>query len=84
MSATLGGNLCQRPRCWYFRNGYGLLPKHSSGQDLIAEGENRYRAILGSDGVAKFVSPSTIAPVLIAYNARDRRSRAPTAPANFP
>jgi xanthine dehydrogenase YagS FAD-binding subunit len=29
--ATLGGNLCQRPRCWYFRNGYGLLLKHSSG-----------------------------------------------------
>jgi xanthine dehydrogenase YagS FAD-binding subunit len=70
--ATLGGNLCQRPRCWYFRNGYGLLPKHSSGKDLIAEGENRYHAILGNDGAAKFVSPSTIAPVLIAYNARIR------------
>ena len=25
--ATVGGNLCQRPRCWYFRNGFGLLPK---------------------------------------------------------
>ncbi|HTC77841.1 MAG TPA: FAD binding domain-containing protein, partial [Terriglobales bacterium] len=25
--ATIGGNLCQRPRCWYFRNGLGLLPK---------------------------------------------------------
>ena len=24
---TLGGNLCQRPRCWYFRQGFGLLPK---------------------------------------------------------
>ena len=70
--ATLGGNLCQRPRCWYFRNGYGLLPKHSSGRDLIAEGESRYHAILGNDGNAKFVSPSTIAPVLIAYNARIR------------
>lgn len=70
--ATLGGNLCQRPRCWYFRNGYGLLPKHSSGKDLIAEGENRYHAILGNDGAAKFVSPSTIAPILIAYGARIR------------
>jgi xanthine dehydrogenase YagS FAD-binding subunit len=70
--ATLGGNLCQRPRCWYFRNGYGLLPKHSSGKDLIAEGENRYHAILGNEGAAKFVSPSTIAPVLIAYDARIR------------
>src|SRR5438046_2092321 len=70
--ATLGGNLCQRPRCWYFRNGYGLLPKHSSGKDLVAEGENRYHAILGNNGTAKFVSPSTIAPVLIAYDARIR------------
>jgi xanthine dehydrogenase YagS FAD-binding subunit len=70
--ATLGGNLCQRPRCWYFRNGYGLLPKHPSGKDLIAEGENRYHAILGNNGRAKFVSPSTIAPVLIGYWARIR------------
>src|SRR5262249_56803175 len=30
--ATLGGNLCQRPRCWYFRNGLGLLAKDSSGK----------------------------------------------------
>jgi xanthine dehydrogenase YagS FAD-binding subunit len=68
--ATLGGNLCQRPRCWYFRNGLGLLPKDESGKDLVAEGENRFHAILGNDGPAKFVSPSTIAPVLIAYGAK--------------
>ena len=68
--ATLGGNLCQRPRCWYFRNGFGLLPKDESGKELVEGGENRYHAILGNDGPAKFVSPSTIAPVLIAYNAR--------------
>jgi xanthine dehydrogenase YagS FAD-binding subunit len=67
--ATLGGNLCQRPRCWYFRGGFGLLPKSESGKDLIANGENRYHAILGNDGPAKFVSPSSIAPVLIAYGA---------------
>ena len=30
--ATLGGNLCQRPRCWYFRNGLGLLPKDETGK----------------------------------------------------
>lgn len=70
--ATLGGNLCQRPRCWYFRNGFGLLPKDTSGKDLVAEGENRYHAILGNDGPAKFVSPSSIAPVLIAYGAKVR------------
>jgi len=70
--ATLGGNLCQRPRCWYFRNGFGLLPRDSNGKDLVAEGENRYHAILGNDGPAKFVSPSSIAPVLIAYSAKIR------------
>jgi xanthine dehydrogenase YagS FAD-binding subunit len=68
--ATLGGNLCQRPRCWYFRGGFGLLPKDEAGKELVAAGENRYHAILGNDGPAKFVSPSTLAPALIAYRAR--------------
>lgn len=68
--ATLGGNLCQRPRCWYFRNGMGLLPQDESGKDLVAAGENRFHAILGNDGRAKFVNPSTIVPVLIAYGAK--------------
>jgi xanthine dehydrogenase YagS FAD-binding subunit len=70
--ATLGGNLCQRPRCWYFRGGFGLLPKSESGKDLVTEGENRYHAILGNDGAAKFVSPSSIVPVLVAYGASIR------------
>ena len=70
--ATLGGNLCQRPRCWYFRNGLGLLPKDETGKELVAAGENRYHAILGNDGPAKFVSPSTVVPVLIAYGAMVR------------
>jgi xanthine dehydrogenase YagS FAD-binding subunit len=68
--ATLGGNLCQRPRCWYFRQGFGLLPKDEAGKDLVAAGENRYHAILGNDGPAKFVSPSTVVPILIAYGAK--------------
>jgi xanthine dehydrogenase YagS FAD-binding subunit len=70
--ATIGGNLCQRPRCWYFRSGLGLLPKVESGKDVVTAGDNRYHAILGNDGPAKFVSPSTLAPVLIAYNAKLR------------
>ena len=70
--ATIGGNLCQRPRCWYFRNGFGLLPKDESGKEQVTVGENRYHAILGNDGPAKFVSPSTIAPILIAYGAAIR------------
>ncbi len=70
--ATLGGNLCQRPRCWYFRSGHGLLAKAEDGKSLVLAGDNRYHAILGNQGPAYFVSPSTIAPVLIAYQAKIR------------
>jgi len=70
--ATIGGNLCQRPRCWYFRTGHGLLGQDKDGKSLVLQGDNRYHAILGNDGPAYFVSPSTVAPVLIAYNARVR------------
>jgi xanthine dehydrogenase YagS FAD-binding subunit len=70
--ATIGGNLCQRPRCWYFRSGLGLLPKDQSGKELVSAGENRYHAILANEGAAKFVSPSTVAPILIAYGAKIR------------
>ena len=70
--ATIGGNLCQRPRCWYFRGGWGLLPKDEAGKDLVSGGENRFHAIFANDGPAKFVSPSTVVPSLIAYGARIR------------
>lgn len=70
--ATLGGNLCQRPRCWYFRTGHGLLAQSNDGESLVLQGDNRYHAILGNDGPAHFVSPSTVAPVLIAYGASVR------------
>ncbi len=70
--ATIGGNMCQRPRCWYFRNGMGLYAKAPNGKPMVVEGDNRYAAILGNDGPAYFVSPSTIAPVLIAYGAKIR------------
>jgi xanthine dehydrogenase YagS FAD-binding subunit len=70
--ATLGGNLCQRPRCWYFRAGHGLLAQDKDGKSLVLQGDNRYHAILGNEGPAYFVSPSTVAPVLIAYGAKVR------------
>ncbi|HEV2419802.1 MAG TPA: FAD binding domain-containing protein [Terriglobia bacterium] len=66
--ATAGGSLLQRPRCWYYRLGYGLLAERD-GKSMVSEGDNRYHAILGNSGPAKFVSPSTLAPVLIALNA---------------
>jgi len=67
---TVGGDLCQRPRCWYFRNGYGLLAKDENGKSLVPEGENRYHAILGNNGPAYFVNPSSLAPALIALGAK--------------
>jgi xanthine dehydrogenase YagS FAD-binding subunit len=67
--ATMGGNLLQRPRCWYFRNGFGLLAMRD-GKSLVTQGDNRYHAILGNEGPAYFVSPSTVAPILIAYGAK--------------
>jgi xanthine dehydrogenase YagS FAD-binding subunit len=61
--------LCQRPRCWYFRNGYGLLALNARSQSLVRLGDNRFHAILGNAGPAYFVSPSTVAPPLIALDA---------------
>jgi xanthine dehydrogenase YagS FAD-binding subunit len=66
---TLGGELLQRPQCWFFRDGRGLL---AAGGKMAAEGDNRYHAILGNDGPAKFVSASRIAPALIALGATAR------------
>ncbi|HEX2253700.1 MAG TPA: FAD binding domain-containing protein [Thermoanaerobaculia bacterium] len=72
---TLGGNLCQRPRCWYFRRGYGLLAQ-LDGVSMPVAGDNRYHAILGTGGAAGgpayFVSPSTVAPLLVALGAEVR------------
>ncbi len=65
---TIGGDLCQRPRCWYFRRGFGLLATQN-GRSMVVEGENRYHAILGNSGPAKFVNASSLAPALIALNA---------------
>ncbi len=66
---TVAGELCQRPRCWYYRGGFGLLGRHE-GKSLVTAGENRYHAILGNAGPAYFVSPSSLAPALVALGAR--------------
>jgi xanthine dehydrogenase YagS FAD-binding subunit len=64
---TVGGDLCQRPRCWYFRNGHGLLAMQD-GKSLVPDGENRYHAIFGG-GPAYFVSASSLGPALSALGA---------------
>jgi xanthine dehydrogenase YagS FAD-binding subunit len=70
---TIGGELCQRPQCWYFRAGHGLL---ADGGRMVEQGDNRYHAILGNSGPAKFVSASRLAPALIALGATVRLIRA--------
>jgi xanthine dehydrogenase YagS FAD-binding subunit len=66
---TVGGNLCQKPRCWYFRSRhFPCLRKH--GEICYAiDGENKYHAILGG-GPCFIVHPSDLAPMLIAFGAR--------------
>lgn len=64
---TLGGNLCQRPRCWYFRGEFHCTKK--GGDTCYAvEGENRYHAIFGGDP-CYIVHPSDTAPMLVALGA---------------
>jgi xanthine dehydrogenase YagS FAD-binding subunit len=65
---TAGGDICQRPRCWYFRNGYGLLAM-KDGKSLVPDGENQYHAIFGG-GPAYFVSASSLGPALVALGAK--------------
>ena len=64
---TAGGDLCQRPRCWYFRQGFGLFGAED-GKPLVPDGENRYHSIFGG-GPAYFVSASSLGPALVALGA---------------
>jgi xanthine dehydrogenase YagS FAD-binding subunit len=64
---TVGGDLCQRPRCWYFRGGHGLLAMQD-GKSLVPNGENKYHAIFGA-APAYFVSASSLGPALAALGA---------------
>jgi xanthine dehydrogenase YagS FAD-binding subunit len=69
---TVGGDLCQRPRCWYFRQGFGLLAQSPDGKPLVPNGENKYHAIFGHNGGAYFVSASSFGPALVALGATVR------------
>ena len=65
---TLGGNLCQRPRCWYFRGDFHCRRK--GGDTCFAEaGENQFHAILGWDRCF-IVHPSDTASALTALGAK--------------
>lgn len=65
---TVGGNLNQRPRCWYFRNENAVCLKKGGVACLAAVGRNKYNAILGG-GPSYIVHPSDLAPALVALDA---------------
>ncbi len=65
---TLGGNLCQKPRCWYYRGEFHCLRKGGERCFAVA-GENQYHCILGGKGCF-IVHPSDTAPALLALDAQ--------------
>jgi xanthine dehydrogenase YagS FAD-binding subunit len=65
---TVGGNLCQRPRCWYFRLEEVICFKKGGSECYAAGGENKYNAIIAG-GPSYIVHPSDLAPMLVALGA---------------
>src|SRR6185295_9460013 len=65
---TVGGNLCQRPRCWYFRLEEVNCLKKGGSECYAANGENKYNAIIAG-GPSYIVHPSDLAPMLLALGA---------------
>ena len=65
---TMGGNLCQRPRCWYYRAADYKCLKKGGHTCFAAEGVNKYHAIFGR-GPCYIVHPSDSAPALMALEA---------------
>jgi xanthine dehydrogenase YagS FAD-binding subunit len=69
-TGTLAGNVCQRPWCWYYRNGFPCL-KNGGEICYSASGENQFHAIFGG-GPSYIVHPSDTAPALVALDAEFR------------
>jgi xanthine dehydrogenase YagS FAD-binding subunit len=67
--ASLGGNLLQRPRCWYFRAEEFVCKKKGGDKCFALEGENQFHAIFGNS-VCAIVHPSATAVPLTAFGAR--------------
>lgn len=67
--ATAGGNICQRPRCWYYRSLDFPCLKKRGAKCYAVDGENHYHALFGG-GPCYIVHPSNIAPPLVAAGAQ--------------
>ncbi len=65
---TVGGNLCQRPRCWYYRDPEVNCRKKGGRQCFALQGRNKYHAVLGG-GMCFIVHPSDLAPMLVSLDA---------------
>ncbi len=65
--ATLGGNICQRPRCWYYRENFDCI-RNNGGECFAYEGENKFHCIIGG-GPCYIVHPSDTAVALLALGA---------------
>lgn len=84
-SGTIGGNICQVNRCWYFRkpdNRFDCLRK-GGGMCFAMMGENRYHAIYGAVNGCVAVNPSDTAPALVALGATIVTSKRDIAAADF-
>ncbi|MCS7046252.1 MAG: FAD binding domain-containing protein [Gemmataceae bacterium] len=66
---TLGGNLCQRNRCWYFRDEHVACLLKGGQRCFALDGENKYHAVFTAGHRCVIVHPSTLAPALIALGA---------------
>ena len=69
---TVGGNINQRPRCWYFRNEEFVCYKKGGNRCFSPAGENQFHAIFGNNGPSHIVHPSSLAVPFVAYGARFR------------
>lgn len=70
-AGTVGGNIMQRPRCWYFRNEEFHCLKKGGARCFAVDGENQYHAIFG-EGPCHIVHPSSLAVPVLAYSGRFR------------
>jgi len=69
---TIGGNICQRVECWYYRGDDNMFPclrKDSKGLCYAMAGDNRYHSIFGAVGGCFAVNPSDTAAALVAFGA---------------
>jgi len=65
---TIGGNICQRPRCWYYRDTQVICIRKGGNRCNAVVGRNKYHAIIAG-GPCHIVSPSDTAVALMAYDA---------------